>query len=368
MAADDRTGALEVAAALADRGVGGGAGVAVAVWPTVLADDVDVVDLGSRHLSPERAAARAGGLGAAGPVAHKIDSTLRGNWASELVARHRSTHRAVLLVPALPALGRVCADGLVLVHGRPVHEGVGAWDARLVVASSRPAEHLRAAGADAVRELGSSDEVADWMGAPTGFAVVDAVTDEDVAAIVSLWSAVNGVLLAGTSSVIAAVAGASSPDQGTVDRRLPAPVLVVCGSASPAARRQVGVASERGAEVTTDREVARAALRAGRHAVLCSPPLDRRVSPADAESMAATLATDARRLVGELPELGALIVIGGDTAAALLGETTVRVIGSLAPGTAWVASTRFDPPVITRAGGFGGDGDLADLVWGTLRT
>ena len=34
--------------------------------------------------------------------AHKIDSTLRGNWASELVARHAATGHPVLVVPAYP--------------------------------------------------------------------------------------------------------------------------------------------------------------------------------------------------------------------------------------------------------------------------
>jgi uncharacterized protein YgbK (DUF1537 family) len=63
----------------------------------------------------------------------------------------------------------------------------------------------------------------------------------------------------------------------------------------------------------------------------------------------------------------AIVVIGGDTTAAILGERPVRVLGSLGQGTAWVASPRFEQPVVTRAGGFGDDRALIDLVWGTLR-
>ena len=46
-----------------------------------------VVDLESRHLSSQQAASRAAAFKVSGPAAHKIDSTLRGNWARELVAR-----------------------------------------------------------------------------------------------------------------------------------------------------------------------------------------------------------------------------------------------------------------------------------------
>ena len=32
------------------------------------------------------------------------------------------------MIPALPALGRTCVDGVVLEHGRPVHEGSAGGD------------------------------------------------------------------------------------------------------------------------------------------------------------------------------------------------------------------------------------------------
>ena len=71
VAADDRTGALETAAALADRGVDDGHGVPVTVWPDVdLSRTVTVVDLERRHLAPEDAARRAGTLPAERLAAH----------------------------------------------------------------------------------------------------------------------------------------------------------------------------------------------------------------------------------------------------------------------------------------------------------
>jgi uncharacterized protein YgbK (DUF1537 family) len=123
-----------------------------------------VVDLGSRHLSPGEARERAAALSSGPRIGHKIDSTLRGNWADELVAR--AEQRPVLLVPALPEFGRVCSGGEVLEHGRPVHEGAAGTDVRRRVTSSRPAVHLRAVGAASVHELTAIDAGGRLAGGP----------------------------------------------------------------------------------------------------------------------------------------------------------------------------------------------------------
>src|SRR5215207_3837324 len=172
VAADDRTGALETAATLADRGAGGGAGVPVAVWPDRFepAVEVSVVDLATRHVDVATAQRRAASLVVPGAAAHKVDSTLRGNWAAELAARHRSSARRVLLVPALPALGRVCVDGVVLAGGRPVDQ-IG--DARNAPVSARPSDHLAMHGVDA-RHLATIDDVDRWLAGDGSAGVADA--------------------------------------------------------------------------------------------------------------------------------------------------------------------------------------------------
>ena len=150
--ADDRTGALEAAGACADAG--SGPVLVVAALPAA-GGGVVVVDLATRHLDGRGAAGRAAALEAAsgGAVsAHKIDSTLRGNWAEEVVARHRVAGRRILVVPSLPASGRTCVGGVVFDHGRPVGDGPAGGDARTPVRSSRPADHLRLAGAHDVVE------------------------------------------------------------------------------------------------------------------------------------------------------------------------------------------------------------------------
>ena len=218
--ADDRTGALEVAGACADA-----TGAPVVVETSLRHDDgaprIRVVDLGTRHLAAREAADRAGAVGtfdaaaADSPVvhAHKIDSTLRGNWAAELVARHVATGRRVLVVPAFPLVGRQCIGGVVVANGVPVAEGAAGVDARGAVASSRPAELLRAAGASTVVELRRGAPLDGWLrrtsAASAAFAVCDAGDDSDLHAIAAAWTDVAvDVLFAGTAGSIGAAAAA----------------------------------------------------------------------------------------------------------------------------------------------------------------
>jgi uncharacterized protein YgbK (DUF1537 family) len=323
---------------------------------------VTVVDLGSRHLSPPAAAERAAGLPTGVPVAHKIDSTLRGNWARELVARHITTRLPVMLLPALPALGRLCVDGVVLKGGRPVHEAGS--DARQTIVNSRPAEHLRATGALDVVELATQADLAAWLAAPRGYAVVDARSDADLEQLVAMWPP-GEVLLAGTSAAIAAAAG-GAPVQTA--RRISGPALVVCGSANPVARAQLAALAGSSTTIAKDAASALGALAARRDTILATPVPGGPIDHARADAEAARLAAQVSEVALKAAGLALIVVIGGDTAAMVLGNAPVQVLGSVAPGTAWLVSPRYRVPVVTRAGGFGDERALADLLWGTLRS
>lgn len=345
MAADDRTGALETAAALADRL---GQPVPVAVWPDAVPprQSVAVIDLASRHLTEQQAIERAVSLPTTGRLAHKIDSTLRGNWAAELVARHRSADRPLLVVPALPALGRTCVGGEVREHGLPVHLASAGSDARHRVASSRPADHLLEAGAGAgVVALSGLHAAERWLAAPFGIAVADAIEDRHVEQLVEAWRCAPLPILAGTSAVIAATV--PPPHRRSAIPTWTAPALVVCGSANPVARRQLDKLTGRGVTV------------------LSTPVPEGPVSERAARQAARALAEQAAARWNDEP-FGVVVAIGGDTAAALLGEALTVVHGSAGPGTAVVETIVVDVPVITRAGGFGGDDALVHLLAGTL--
>ena len=370
IAADDRTGALETAGSLAHDGAG--------VVPTLTSlENVSsvgsravVVDLATRHVLSDMAATRAVGVDSvdADRYGHKIDSTLRGNWASELMARHAETGRPVLVVPSYPALGRTCVGGVVLVDEVPVHEGAAGHDVRTPVTNSRPADMLRAAGALDVVGCHDLTDLVDWLEVPGGIAVADAATDDDLAAIANRWVGVDGVLFAGTSAAIGS-AGARLFNSKQRNERpsVRGPVLVVCGSAHPHAVEQVERAAEHGAQVLRDGyELAVDAMADGEPIVL-APPAP--VGAVSADAAASTAAAMARAVstIAATHQLGAIVVIGGDTTDAVLGPERLDVGGLVVDGTPWALRPGRDRPlIVTRGGGFGGPDALVELVWGTL--
>ncbi|HEX4984215.1 MAG TPA: four-carbon acid sugar kinase family protein [Ilumatobacteraceae bacterium] len=370
VAADDRTGALETAGALAHDGAG--------VVPTLtslsdlsgVGSRAAVVDLATRHIVADAAATRAVSVDSIGAArhAHKIDSTLRGNWASELVARHAATGHPVLVVPSYPALGRTCVGGVVLDDDVPVHEGAAGHDVRTPVSNSRPAELLRAAGALDVVGCHDLTDLVDWLEVPGGIAVADAATDNDLAAIANRWVGVDGVLFAGTSAAIGS-AGARLFDNEQRNERpaVHGPVLVVCGSAHPRAVEQLERAANQGAQVLRDDyELAVDVVATGKPVVLAVPTP---VEPLSADEAATAIAALARAVwtIADTNKLGAIVVIGGDTADAVLGPERLDVGGLVVDGTPWSLRPGQDGPlIVTRAGGFGGPDALVELVWGTL--
>lgn len=374
--ADDRTGALETAAGLA------ACGVRTEMWPVAAftgagASPWLVVDLGSRHLAGRDAAARVvatidriGGPPAPAPRwMHKIDSTLRGNWAREVLV-HTQRGGRVLLVAAFPAVGRTCVGGVVLDHGRPVADGPAGADPLAPVRWSRPAEHLHAAGHRRVAELAGPGEVAQWLVSDaTGVAVCDAHADDDLDRLAALWWATDGgtpAVLAGTAAALTAAASAVS---GVHPTTLPAPptgsaVLVVCGSVHPAAAAQLRALADAGVPVSTvdgTGGFADAQVPPGGPVVLRTPP---RPAGAPGDPRSATALAGAARRVLAGRRFDAVVVVGGETAAALLGDAPMVVVGSMGPGIA-VAEPPGDPggpPVITKPGGFGGPEVLLRLV------
>lgn len=320
MAADDRTGAFEVAGLLAS--VVGPVRVTVGEAPAASG----VVDLGSRALCGDVAAARAAAVEQSPSAwsAHKIDSTLRGNWAGELVARQSVSGRRIVVLPGWPELGRTCIDGTVRVHGDPV---------------GRPADQLPDAD-----ELTDVVALRRWLADDRAIAICDV---PDTAAMVALADAVAGagVLVAAPGGPI----GAAFAAHHRARLAAPAPSLggalaVVCGSANPVSHEQLRRLS-----------IARPDI-----AVISVPPTDGELRPDVAAALAERAAA---RIAAARPDT--LVIIGGDTAAALLGDAARVIGGYVAPGMPW---SRDDagagPLVVTKAGGFGGPDALVDLLRG----
>jgi uncharacterized protein YgbK (DUF1537 family) len=344
--ADDRTGAIETAAACADAGWR----ATVAPWMSSgelarAQGDCQVIDLRSRHADPVDAqrrvsaafAATSGVDGTPPCHAHKIDSALRGNWAEELTALVDEGHR-VVLIPAHPAMNRVARDGVVLVDGTPVSETEHAADPRRPVTSSRPSDRLPG---DELADAGALDR---WLTGWSPVAIVDAATLADIDTLVRVAARATGVVVAGPAPVIAAVARVRAVHAGArpmPQPLLPAPVVAACASMHP-----VGRAQTLGLEPL------------GVHVVVAPTALH-----PDSEAVAADVAARAHQEV-DRHDARTVILVGGDTAEHFLGDSVVEVFGSVdasvAVGETVVHGRRLR--VLTKPGSFGTANTLVDLV------
>lgn len=313
VAADDRTGAFEVSALFAR--VVGPVTVTVAVAPR----ESGVVDLGTRAMSAPDATHLASSVDASPSawVGHKIDSTLRGNWAAELLARQRTTGRRIVILPGWPELGRTCVGGVVYVDGAPIG---GVLD------------HI---GADLLADAGA---LRTWLDGEGTLGVCDVPNTEAMHAAAAAL-ANHDVLVAGPAGPLGAAFAARRNAQPTATFiAIELPVLVVCGSANPVSREQV--------RRLRDTDVMATSVPDGElhhRAVL-------------------ELVAQARARIEQLRPR-TMVVIGGDTAAELLGSAPRLISGFAAPG---MPCCRTDDGhlVITKAGGFGGPDALVDLLGG----
>ncbi|MBI2468781.1 MAG: four-carbon acid sugar kinase family protein [Candidatus Rokubacteria bacterium] len=353
--ADDLTGACDTGAPFAARGLATVVLLPDARRPASL-PEVLVVDTESRGLAPEAARARARAAAARlashrpGVLYKKVDSTLRGAVAAELVgALEGAGCGRTVLAPALPAQRRTVVDGLLRVASRPAGETAVARDSRFPATGAsvlallgpegpHPATLVPLAtvrrGPEAVRRRLDRCEAS---------FVCDAETDTDLA---DLAAAVNGWpgLLAGSAGFVGALA-ARLPRVPGRPHGLRRPLLVVAGSAHPVTRLQVARLEARGVPVLTP------------------PPAD----TGDRATIVQALADAARREI----ERGAprtLLLTGGETAYSVcrtLGAAAIALGGELEPGVAF--GVLLDGPfeglaVITKAGGFGDADTLVHVL------
>lgn len=337
--ADDSTGATEAAAACAD------AGLTVHVVPFGVVTDAHlstdgcvVVDLRSRHVSNADARRRIMATTTSAHRVHKIDSTLRGNWAVELAALVE-VGRRIVLIPSHPLAGRTCTGGVVYVNGVPVADSELGNDPRLPVRSSRPRESLPG------EELAGAEELEVWLRrSDSRVAIVDATTLVDIDRLVAIAFDAADVVVSGPASVVGSVAGICAPvDSGASlpDPLLPTPVIVVCASLHPVSRAQIAAAATSGIEVVASSHI----------------------RDTDPQAIADEVAERAHQLVADR-QARSVILVGGDTAEAFLGDSVVRVFGSIDIGVSLgdvdVRGRRIR--VASKPGGFGSPNTLVDLV------
>ena len=339
--ADDRTGVLEAGGACADLGFEVRFGTAPRDT-----DDCALLDIDSRHRAPAEAAERAirAHRNAARFRCHKMDSGLRGNWPHEAAAL-LATGRRIGVLTSFPDAGRRCVDGTVLIHDVPVAETAFGRDPRNRVTSSRPEDYLRAAGCGPALERGDVE-------------VFDAGDNAELAAAATRCREEDRVPVGSTGGIAAYAAGLRTP-RPTSPPTLPRPSLVLCGSLHPVSRSQIA-ALPGPSFGPGDRDAIVAAQKSGADVVVATPPEAGVIEAAAADAMAARLAANAWRWLAA-GGAQSLVILGGDTAAAVLGGRGLRVLGTLDTGVP-LCITEEGSTVVTKGGGIGTPNTLAELL------
>ena len=370
LTADDRTGALESGGACADLGfdarfvpeVGDPDAIATVGRPDATGRCA-IFDLNTRHCQPADAHRRMSATLAleASFRCHKMDSGLRGNWPHEVAALIAAGRRVGLLA-SFPAAGRRCDRGTVFIDDVPVAESAFGRDPRNPLFSSRPVDHLRAAGCSKALQNGD-------------LAVLNANDDEELRAAAERCRE-EGRTLVGTTGGIGAYVGAlvrAAPAEAPLRRSDPAsatawlrsfaikrPALIVCGSLHPLSRAQIA-ALECPMAMPHQHRQAVQRLAAGLDAVLTTSHSADPIDDATADAMAAQLAAAAWRCL-EASGASTLIVLGGDTAAATLGNRPLRVLGTVDVGVPLCRDETAALDVVTKGGGIGTPDTLVRLL------
>jgi uncharacterized protein YgbK (DUF1537 family) len=385
--ADDLTGAADCGLPFAARGFA--TAVTLSQDRAALDADADVlaIDGDTRWRSQEEAARETARLVArwapsCRTVFKKIDSTLRGHVGPEIAAALRALRAArgsglVVMTPAFPALGRAAREGRLFVRGVPLE------DTELGRGSPRPGPAripgllddagLRTAviGLDVLRSGVARVRAEMARHAESGDVLAcDAETDDDLRAIVAGARSLGRPLAwAGSAGLAQPVAEAMSEGRARRPSAAPplagGPILFVVGSPSAVSREQVSALAMEpplttvvsiAADVHAGEEPGarvEAALASGRDVVVTlEAPRPGRI--ADGRRVAAGVG---RLVASHGRRVGALVLIGGDTARAVLealGVVALRLWTQVEPGVPLSTSEGARRiPVITKAGAFG---------------
>ncbi len=377
--ADDLTGALEVGAKFADRGLAApvisrsGFDLSYHVGAT----PVLAVDTETRHTSPSAAADAVYKLACQARdnnvryIYKKTDSTLRGNIASELQALIRAfPGQPVVYAPAYPRLGRTVRNGVLFVDGVPVDRTVFAIDPLNAVRESYIPALLDITDGPVATLIRSVQEIR--TGSSAGVYLLDGERDDDVRTAAREFVGSGWLrLAAGPSGFADYLAEAVSlPRSGRCPWPSVRSCLVVNGSMHEASREQMRCAGQMG--WASCRPNASLAVATSLGWCLLDPE-----GPGDmgGPQSAVRIGEVVRDLLGRI-DFDAVTVLGGDTAfqtLKALGSPTLHPLGEVLPGVPvsrveaaslkrGVLMRRRDLYFVTKAGGFG----TIDLL-GSLR-
>lgn len=403
--ADDLTGALDAAAPFAAHGF------RTVVSPTeelpIGANRAEVisVNLGTRHMASSEIVSRTSqavqtlvGLGVK-ILLNKVDSTLRGNPGVELVAAIEAIEGDhAVLCSAYPQNGRTVEAGQLLVKGVPILETDVGQDQLSPLPSNQVGEIVSAS----LRQAGILDRVHVRAG-DSGEAItdllpvlitLDARHEDDLRRLAErLIRTESTALVAGSAGISVAIAESLVADKlprkpkNVAKMNFGRRVLVVTASQRQIVEEQVGVLGDSidivHAELSveealagiSDESIERLIDVAKNDVVvvfaLGKPAPNSELATGELRSMAGTIVRNMgiaiRKIIdGAKPDT--LVVIGGDTTSGVLeacGVTSLALKGELQSGTVSgvpADGTIADTLLVTRAGGFGDENSLLELI------
>lgn len=328
-------------------------------------------------------------------VYKKVDSTLRGQVGIEIEALLRGIKRPIaVLAPSFPANGRIVQDNQLLVDGVPISHTSFASDPRNPIVQDRVSDLVRLTSHLPVVEL-NHEIVALGSAAITQFlveithpeaiVVVDADTDEDLAAIAQAIGRNTRVLPCGSAGLakqLAAIWADNEVKPSVFRYQVPSctRVLLAVGSANPIAHQQLQVAVSRLAAPIVEMKPRLLAARTT-HSAEMERAKQELASITNQRVVAVTLAKERAQRAPDLPgsfesDLASVVygwvqlvlressnsigfvATGGDTALALCQALSASALwpeGELVPGIpwSWIETGHVNLPLISKAGGFG---------------
>jgi D-threonate/D-erythronate kinase len=394
--ADDLTGALDTAAPFAALGFKTAVRLDVDRAPSTIGDSIQVLSLTteSRHLPPHAAEER---IRLATGVAlvyqprillKKIDSTLRGNVAIEILASLRwSGRRHAMVAPAVPSQGRIMRGGEVFIDDVALRQTQFASDA-LSPPPVLPLPEVLSAASTALNVHSWPRGAAFHLSIDAGLHayIADCQTDEDLDAIAKFASShCNKVLPVGASGLGAALARqlavelpSKTPSSAVSDvgQHAQRPILFVIGSRAAMSVEQMARLREAGAAelaMPLSASQGEAEEFLDRSIRWVAPPVALIVRPESSETTVQIRASEVAHRLGRVMaslvrrlKINVVVMVGGDTAFEIFQALAIReavISGELLPGIA-IGMMQVDAhplTFITKAGGYG-DADVLTRI------
>ncbi|WP_174870990.1 D-threonate kinase [Pectobacterium polaris] len=419
--ADDFTGANDAGVGLAQHGARVSVVFDVNKLHADLLGDAVVINTDSRAVRDDVASQRTAeavaawqAAGGQGWIIKKIDSTLRGNVGAEIAAVLSAADVPVALIAAAsPTLGRVTRKGEVWVNGRLLTDTEFASDPKTPVTSASIAARLAEQTAlsvaeihlDDVRQANLAHRLQQLADEGVRLIILDTDVQDDLTHIVNAARTLPfRPLLVGSAGLSEALANAQN-----FTRKTEKPLLAVVGSMSDIAQKQIAAvrlrsdvtlveidinalfSADSSTVMASQCEDAVKALMKGNHCIIRTCHNENQRFEIDArcqqlglsrqqlgETISHSLGELTRNIVQALDSLtadsanrrlpGGLYLSGGDIAIAVataLGATGFQIKGQIASCVPWgylLNSVVGTTPVMTKAGGFGNETTLLDVL------